>query len=220
MLGTVALAAVVLALRAPIVQDALAHVASAAHDAGPAGLVVFVLIYALATVAALPVSLLTVGAGVAWGPVVGLAVVWPGAVAGATLAFVLGRTVLRTRVAPWVADHPRLARLDDRLAARGGWVVFLLRLSPVVPFNALNYALGLTRIGLGTYALATAVGILPGTAMYVYLGAIGHASGDTRTPAQQALFWAGLAATVAVTVVVTRLARAALDPEADGVAPP
>src|SRR5262249_3259422 len=95
-------------------------------------------------------------------------------------------------------------------------IVLLLRLSPVFPFNVLNYALGLTRIKFWPYVLASWLGMLPGTVMYVYLGsALGSLAKLGSEPAeegigQKAFFWFCLAATVVVTVVITRMARRTL----------
>jgi uncharacterized membrane protein YdjX (TVP38/TMEM64 family) len=94
--------------------------------------------------------------------------------------------------------------------------VFLTRLSPVLPFNLLNYAFGLTAVPLRTYVLASWIGMLPGTIMYVYLGSAAKSvadllSGKTpRSTGEPILFVLGLAATVAATVLVTRRARRAL----------
>jgi uncharacterized membrane protein YdjX (TVP38/TMEM64 family) len=84
---------------------------------------------------------------------------------GAQLAFLLGRTLLRARVHAWVARRPRMAAVERAIGEESGRLVFLLRLTPIVPFNALNYLLGVTPIRFGPYALATFLGMLPGTAL-------------------------------------------------------
>lgn len=186
------------------------------EGAGPAGAAVYVLVYALATVFFLPGSLLTLGAGFAYGVVKGTAVVWVGANIGATLAFLLGRTLARDWIARKVAGTPRFAAIDRAVGQQGLKIVLLTRLSPVFPFNVLNYAYGLTRVGMGDYLLGSLIGMLPGTVMYVYLGSLitsvtELASGKTSGgAAQQIFYFAGLAVTVAVTVYVTRVARQAL----------
>jgi uncharacterized membrane protein YdjX (TVP38/TMEM64 family) len=115
-----------------------------------------------------------------------------------------------------VAVHPRFRALDAAVAGQGFKIVLLTRLSPVFPFNLLNYAFGLTRVSFRDYVLGSCIGMLPGTILYVYIGSTIGALADVvagkidRSPAQQALFYAGLAATLAVTVVVTRTARRAL----------
>ena len=108
------------------------------------------------------------------------------------------------------------AQLEWVLGCEGWKIVGLTRLSPVFPFNLLNYAFGITRVRLRDYVLASWIGMMPGTAMYAYLGSlVGDvatlgAGRGARSPAEWSLCVIGLLATVAVTVYVTRLARAAL----------
>jgi len=187
------------------------------RGAGVTGMVVFVVAYVVATVLFLPGSLLTLGAGFAYGVALGTPLVWVAANLGATLAFLLGRTLARDTIARRVAGNARFAAIDRAVGREGLKIVLLTRLSPVFPFNLLNYAYGLTRVSLRDYVAGSLAGMVPGTLMYVYLGSLvtslteltsGKASGGT---AQQALYFVGLAATIAVTVVVTRVARRALD---------
>jgi len=187
------------------------------EDAGAAGVAAFSGVYVLGTVVMAPGSVLTLGAGFAWGPLWGVAVVSPASVAGATLAFVLGRTLLRDWVRARVAARPRFAAIDRAVGEHGFKIVFLLRLSPIFPFNLLNYALGLTRVRLGTYVLASFLGMLPGTFLYVYIGSLitnlAELASGTRPDAgaaQQAVLWGGLAATLILVIVIARLARRAL----------
>ncbi|MBF2097345.1 MAG: TVP38/TMEM64 family protein, partial [Gloeomargaritaceae cyanobacterium C42_A2020_066] len=179
---------------------------------GPAG---FVVAYALGTVAVIPGSLLTLGAGALFGVVQGSVYVLLGATLGAALAFGLARTLLRRRVVGWWGGRP-LFRAVDRAVAQGGWwVVLLLRLSPLFPFAALNYALGITGVRFRDYLVAS-VGMVPGTVMYVYLGAT---AGDlAQVSLGRPTGWGpillnglGLLATIAVTVLITRRARRELD---------
>jgi uncharacterized membrane protein YdjX (TVP38/TMEM64 family) len=183
---------------------------------GALGPVVFVLGYALATVAFVPGSLLTLAAGAIFGLGPGIAYVFVAAVLGSTAAFLVARHAARGAVERRLAGDARFDAVDRAIAAEGRRVVFLLRLSPVFPFTLLNYALGLTRVSLRDY-VAASVGMLPGTALYVYVGKV---AGDLATLAaggarpQGAAYWAvlalGLAATAAVTILVTRTARRAL----------
>jgi uncharacterized membrane protein YdjX (TVP38/TMEM64 family) len=210
------LAALVVALRAFPVERWLLALVDWIRGAGPAGAAVFVLAYVLATVLFLPGSILTLGAGFAYGVPRGTAVVWIAANVGAALAFLLGRTLARQWIAGKVQANPRFAAIDRAVGAQGFRIVLLTRLSPVFPFNLLNYAYGLTGVGFRDYVLGSLTGMLPGTVMYVYLGSLitsltELASGRTAagTP-QQAFYFAGLAVTVVVTVYVTRVARRAL----------
>lgn len=187
----------------------------AAREAGPAGVIAFSLVYAVVTVSLVPASLLTLGAGVTWGPFGGALAVWPGATLGAFLAYALARWGLRDAVARRLAATPSLLALDEAMGAEGGRVTLLLRLSPLFPFGLLNYALGLTRVGPLTYLLATAIGIVPGTLLYAWIGAaageVGSvAVGEASLGPRQALGAVGLVATAVATWLVTRAARRAL----------
>ena len=214
-----ALAAILIAAWLLPVAEWTTRIAEWARGSGAAGVVVFFVAYVVSTVALLPGSLLTLAAGFAYGPVWGLAIASPASVAGATAAFVLGRTLLREWAASKVARSLRARAIDAAVAREGGKLVLLLRLSPLVPFNVLNYALSLSRVRLGTYIAASFVGMLPGTALYVYLGSLAPAAASLSASVEQggsarlALYVAGLAATVAVVVIATRAARRALDAE-------
>ena len=192
------------------------------RGAGPAGAVLYGLGYVAGTLAFFPGSLLTLGAGFLYGLAGGLAVVLPSSVAGALMAFVLVRTVLRARVVRLLAKHPRLRAVDQAVADEGFRVVLLLRLSPAFPFNLLNYALGVTRVPVGTYLLGTALGVLPGAVLYVYLGTLLGSAAEVFAGrpmsgwAGKLLFAAGLVATAAVVVLVSRAARRELDKALQG----
>jgi uncharacterized membrane protein YdjX (TVP38/TMEM64 family) len=179
---------------------------------GPWGPVVFCVVYAVATVGLLPGTVLSLAAGAKWGAVEGLIYVIIASNLGANLAFGLGRSLLRPWIVRLIAGRPGLAVVEQAVVAEGWKVVFLLRLSPVVPFNILNYALSLTGVRWREYALATLAGMLPGTVMIVNLGAAIQAAvrPQGRSPLEWALLVGGLAATVAVTVVITKAARRAL----------
>ena len=180
---------------------------------GPA---VFVFGYAVAVVAFVPASLLTLGAGAIFGIVDGVIYVFVAATVGSCLAFLVSRYLARSAVERKLEGKPKFSAIDRAVAAEGLKIVFLLRLTPAVPFNLLNYALGLTRVRFTDYAIAS-VGMLPGTLLYVYSGKL---AGDVATLAGNpavtrgwgyySLLALGLAATLAVTMVVTRSARRAL----------
>jgi uncharacterized membrane protein YdjX (TVP38/TMEM64 family) len=214
----IGIAAVVAAFLLLPVNSWLLALVERIRDMGPAGAAVFVLAYVAATVLVLPGSILTLGAGFAYGPVYGTLLVMLASNVGAAAAFLLGRTVLRERVARRLSGDKRFSAVDAAVGAQGFRVVLLLRLSPLLPFNLLNYALGLTRVRLRDYMLASLVGMFPGTLLYVYLGSLvtsvsqltsGHR--PDSGPWGRVLFWGGLVATVAVTVLITRMARRALD---------
>lgn len=184
---------------------------------GAWGPIVFVAGYALAVVGFVPGSLLTLAAGAIFGLLEGVVVVLIGATLGSTIAFLLSRFVAREAVARRVEGDPRFAAIDRAIGREGLRIVLLLRLSPIFPFSLLNYALGLTRVGVRDYLIAS-IGMIPGTLLYVYSGKV---AGELATlagsasPARGAGYYAvvglGFAATAIVTLFVTRIARRALD---------
>ena len=202
-------------------QDRLIPILDWVASLGAWGASLFVLIYVLACVLFLPGTILTLGAGAIFGVLKGAILVLISATLGAACAFLIGRHLARGRVARRIEGHPQFEAIDAAVGREGWKIVLLTRLSPVVPFNLLNYAYGLTGIPLRHYALASLVGMTPGTVLYVYLGSlageIARLGGDrARTPGEWALLGAGLAATAAVTVLVTRIARRALARAAKG----
>ena len=176
----------------------------------------FIVIYILACVFLVPGSVLTLGAGAIFGLVRGAVYVSVASTAGATAAFLIARYIARSRVARSLEQRPRFVALDEAVANEGWKIVALTRLSPVFPFTLLNYAFGLTRIPLLRYILASWAGMIPGTIMYVYIGSV---AGDLvaidrtrpRSVAEWFLIALGLAATVVVTLLITGLARRALN---------
>ena len=209
---------VVIALAAyflPLAQWAIA-LAERARQAGAIGVAIFVVAYVISTVLALPGSILTLAAGFAYGPVWGLAVASPASVTGATCAFLLGRTWLRDWAVRMSGSSPKARALDAALGREGFKLVLLLRLSPLFPFNVLNYVLSLSTVRPRDYVVASALGMLPGTALYVYLGSLATTAAELTTAGgrgggvSMAVYGAGLVATVAVAIMATRAARQAL----------
>lgn len=193
-------------------QDLLKQALDWVGALGPWGPVLFVGIYIVAAVLLLPGSVLTLGAGAAFGLLQGIVLVSLASTSAAAVAFLIGRYCARDLVARKIEGNEKFAAIDRAVAGEGWKIVLLTRLSPVFPFTLLNYAFGLTRVKLGHYLLASWIGMLPGTAMYVYLGTLANvgAGQRARSPAEWALYGVGLLATVAVTVFVTRVARKAL----------
>ncbi len=140
--------------------------------AGAAAPLLFVAGYALATVLFVPGSILTIAGGALFGPVAGTFYSLTGATLGATLAFLVARYL----ASDWVSRRTggRLAEFVNGVEAEGWRFVAFVRLVPLLPFNALNYALGLTRIPLGQYLAASYLAMLPGAAAYTYLGYAGR----------------------------------------------
>lgn len=194
------------------VQDFLKQALDRVGHLGWWGVIVFIAIYILATVLFVPGSVLTLGAGAVFGVVWGSIYVSIASTLGATCAFLVGRYLARDAIARKIDGNERFAAIDRAVANEGWKIVGLTRLSPVFPFTLLNYAFGLTRVKLGHYMVASWIGMMPGTVMYVYLGSLAKAaSGErTRTTGEWVLYGVGLLATIVVTIFVTRIARKAL----------
>ncbi|MHC4822873.1 MAG: TVP38/TMEM64 family protein [Planctomycetota bacterium] len=187
------------------------------RDQGMLGALVVGVGYVVATVLMIPGSLITLMIGAIYGPWLGTALVSPASVVGATFAFLLGRSVFRASIEQKMGGNLKFSALQIAMEKEGFKILTLVRLSPVFPFTVVNYAFGLTRVKLAHYVAGSFLGMLPGTLMYVYLGS---AAGDIASLASDGLGdtgttglimkWGGLAATVVVTIFVTRAAKRAL----------
>ncbi|MFN2433364.1 MAG: TVP38/TMEM64 family protein [Gemmatimonadota bacterium] len=183
---------------------------------GAWGPVLLAAAYVPASLLFVPGSVLTLGAGFLFGLGVGTVAVSAGSVMGACAAFLVGRTLARGAVERRVVSDPRFRAIDDAVARQGFRIVLLTRLSPIFPFTLLNYAYGVTPVSFRDYVLASWLGMLPGTVLYVYLGTAARSlaqllAGDVESGTGGKVFLAlGLVATVAVTALVTRTARRAL----------
>jgi uncharacterized membrane protein YdjX (TVP38/TMEM64 family) len=193
---------------------------------GALGPIAFVVGYALAVVAFIPGSILTLASGAIFGLVEGTVYVFIAAVLGSTLAFLIARHGARASIEKRIEGDARFAAIDRAVGSEGRKIVLLLRLSPVFPFNLLNYALGLTQVRLVDYVIAS-LGMLPGTLLYVYTGklagdvaAIAGGVETERGAADWLVLGLGFAATLVVTVWVTRIAKRALDTATEENAPP
>lgn len=216
MLLVVVVAALVTAAKLLPLTDYFKWVLERVGGLGSWGPVVLAASYIIACIFMVPGSLLTLGAGFLFHVLLGTVTVSIGSTLGAAAAFLVGRTVGRKWVTRKVESHPKFAALDRAVGREGFKIVLLTRLSPVFPFVLLNYAYGLTRVRFRDYVLASWVGMLPGTVMFVYFGSGlrsltevlgGQAQGGT---AGRVFFWAGLAVTIVVTVFITRVVRRAL----------
>jgi uncharacterized membrane protein YdjX (TVP38/TMEM64 family) len=178
------------------------------------GPIIFITGYAAAVVAFVPASFLSLAAGAIFGLVEGCIYVFVAATLGASVAFLVSRNFARAAIERRIAGERRFAAIDRAVGAQGRRIVFLLRLSPAIPFNLLNYALGLTPVRFRDYLIAS-VGMIPGTLLYVYSGKLaGDVAALGASPDRGAAYYAvlvlGLAATLVVTIYVTRMARRAL----------
>lgn len=204
-----ALVLVVAAIQLLPFDQWLESVKGAVAEMGVLGPIAYGAFYVIAALAFVPGAAITLAAGALFGVGLGTAVVSVASTTSAALAFPLARTLLRSRVEGLAQSSRSFGAIDDAIAD-GGWkIVGLLRLSPVVPFSALNYLLGLTRVGYLPAVLISWVAMLPGTLLYVYLGAVGTdlAAGAEKGWKEWTLLGVGLVATLAVTVALTRMAR-------------
>ena len=182
---------------------------------------VFIVLYITSTVLLLPGSLLTLGSGFLFGLGYGFLIVSFSSVVGASLAFLIGRFFAREWVSSRLSSLPRFAALDTAISDRGALIVLLTRLSPVFPFNLLNYALGLTAVKFWTFVGVSWIGMMPGTVLYVYLGSIASdltslLAGDLgESPVGNWPLYVGLIATLILTIVISRIATNALSSKLD-----
>jgi uncharacterized membrane protein YdjX (TVP38/TMEM64 family) len=187
------------------------------NSLGALGAIAFIFIYILAAVAFLPGSILTLGAGVVYDVVLGSIYVFIGATIGATLAFLVGRYLARGWVVKKIAENNKFKAIDEAVGKEGLKIVLLTRLSPIFPFNLLNYAYGVTGVSLKDYVIGS-LGMIPGTIMYVYIGSLagnlatlGSGTTEANAIAQWTIRIIGFIATVAVTIYVTKVAKQALN---------
>lgn len=214
-LGLTLLTAVIYGLSHLPIGDRVLHLIESLRDLGPAGMVPFALVYAVATTLLLPSTPFPLAAGFLYGPWIGFVVAWIGEVAGAVVAWWLGRTVLKSRAERLVARSPVLTALREALQDGGLGLLFLVRLSPIFPFGALNYALGLFGVLPPTYIVATAFGLAPACLFLTWTG--------STLPRLQAVlegeegmgsawgYWLGLLITALAVIAVTRATRQALN---------
>lgn len=190
------------------------------------GPVLLAAIYVAACSVALPVWPLTMGAGFLFGLSVGFIVVMTGDTLGAVAAFLISRGFARRMIEARLMRHSKYAAIDRAISHEGFKIVFLLRLSPAVPYNVLNYVLGLTGISLSRYASASFLGMMPGALLYVYLGTAVKSLADLYSgQVQHGKFYytmlvLGLAATLAVTVLLARTATRAVGAATQSAAEP
>jgi uncharacterized membrane protein YdjX (TVP38/TMEM64 family) len=183
---------------------------------GAAAPVAFIIIHAFGVAAFVPATIFAVAGGALFGFSRGMAYSIVGGGVGAIGAFLLGRHVLRNVFARRFAESPQLVAIDRAVAADGMRILFLLRLSPIMPFNLLNYAFGVSTVRLRDFALAL-VGMLPGTVVAAYAGQVaGEAlalAGQTQPVWSSSYMLAlivGLLATIVAAIVLARTARRAL----------
>jgi uncharacterized membrane protein YdjX (TVP38/TMEM64 family) len=194
----------------------IASVVSQLATLGAWGAVLFVGLYVIASVAMAPAFVLTFAAGAVWGLWRGSILVYIGAVLGASAVYFLTARLVRTRVITWIDREPRLAVVRRAVAEQGVWLMFLLRLSPLVPFVQLNYVLVLSGVRYRDYVVAT-LGMWPTIVMYVYYGkvvgdvaALAAGVAPPRGTEYYVLLVVGLVATIVASTMITRAAKKAM----------
>jgi uncharacterized membrane protein YdjX (TVP38/TMEM64 family) len=198
-------------------MDWLAPVVQKLSELGPWGPVLFILIYIVAAVTLAPAFFLTVAAGALFGVGRGSVIVFIGASLGASAVYVLGLPMSRSRLMARMTRDRRVAAVRDAVRGEGAWVMFLLRLSPLVPFNILNYALALSGVRYVDFAIAL-LGMIPAIIMYTYYGrvvgdvaALAAGVSPPRGPEYYVLLVVGLIAIILSTTMITRAARRAIE---------
>lgn len=176
---------------------------------GPWATPMFIAIYVLATIVGLPSAILMLVAGTLFGLLRGAVYVSVADILGASACFLLGRTVARKQIKKWIAKNPRYVQLDRALARKGWKILFLTRLSPIIPSNILNYGFSLTKVKFWQYFFFSWLGMLPVIFLYVYIGSFGAALAGrgSSTTGHLALQIGGLLATVGATFYTTRLVK-------------
>src|SRR5882724_5249129 len=216
------LMALFLAMRFLPIQQWLRNFNDWVGQMGTVGILVFIVVYALATVLLAPGSILTIGAGFVFGLWKGFLVVSAGATLGASLAFLVARFIARDKIESIAKRNEKFRKIDNAIGKQGAKLIFLLRLSPVIPFNLSNYFYGLTAVKFWLYVLASWIGMMPGTFLYVYIGAASKAAVAAATGGEAVKhgwqYWTflgvGFVATAIVTIWVTKIARDALKSQA------
>jgi uncharacterized membrane protein YdjX (TVP38/TMEM64 family) len=201
------------------VQEMITNTLTWVDSLGSVGAIAFIVIYIVATIALIPASFLSLGAGVVFGVVFGSLYVLVGSILGAVAAFLIGRYFARDWIAKKIKGNRKFRAIDEAVGKEGFKIVTLTRLSPIFPFILLNYLYSITGVSLKDYILGS-VGMIPGIITFVYIGSLGESIATLGTGTQttnQALEWTiriiGLMATVAVTAYVTKIARQALEKE-------
>lgn len=186
---------------------------------GVLGWAIFILIYILAAILFIPATILTLGAGFLYGVVLGTVLVSIASTAGAVGAFLVGRYLARDWIRERIGKSERVKELDLAVQEEGWKIVFLSRMSPIFPYNALNYAYSLTSVRLKHFFWATWLGMLPWTIVYVYVGTLASdvltLGTRGRTPIEWAVLMIGLIVTGLLVWYVAHLAKKALTKKID-----
>ena len=184
---------------------------------GPWAPLLFTLVYIAAALTLAPAFLLTAAGGAIFGVWRGSLIVFVAASLGASAVYALAAPLAHTRWMDRITRDRRVAAVRAAVVGEGLWVMFLLRLSPLVPYNVLNYALALSGVRYADFALAL-IGMIPAIVMYTYYGrvvgdvaALAAGVAPPRGPGYYTLLAVGLVAIVASTMMIARAARRAVE---------
>jgi len=202
-------------------MNPFAELATRLEHFGPWAPALFVLAYVVGSVAFVPGTVLTLTAGAVFGVSRGVPLVFTGAVLGSCAAFGVARGLARGLVSRWLARDPRALAIARALEGQGFKIIVLMHLSPLIPYNLLNYVCGVSTIRFSDFLLGT-IGMLPLIVLYTYYGkvvgdvaALATGTALPREPEYYVTLVVGLIATIALTVIITRAAKRALAPQAD-----
>jgi uncharacterized membrane protein YdjX (TVP38/TMEM64 family) len=194
------------------------HFVQAVRERGVLGAISFAAVYIAAMLIFVPAWALTAGAGSAYGPLGGALFVVPVSTVGASLAFMIGRRLGRRWAEEKMVGHKWFMAVDRAVEHNGLKIIILMRMSLVFPFSILNYALGTSRIRFRDFFLATLIGTVPGTFLYVYLGSIAMHVGEATAPLgpwRWAIYAVGALLAAATVWLTVSYARRELDRELD-----
>lgn len=197
--------------------DFLKDIVEKIEGLGAWGPIIFIAIYIISAILFIPASALTIGAGLAFGLTFGFIYTSIGSTLGAAASFLISRFLFRKKVENHIAYKDEFKALDEAVEEEGWKTVALSRLSPIFPYTFLNYAYGLTKVKLWPFLLTSWIAMMPGTLLYVYIGALGNqaSSSDQSSLWKNISLGIGLVATIIVTVILTKKAKAKLDDQLD-----
>lgn len=193
------------------VQGLLDSMPQQVEALGPLGPVYFFAVYVLAECVALPATPLTLSAGYLFGLPLGCALALSAGTTGACIGFFLSRTFLRPQIEQMIVENETLMNINKAVEQEGFKIIFLLRLSPLLPFALSNYVFGLSNCSLVDFVLATALGFAPGTCAFVYLATTARSVVSEGASEPWYVYAAGLALTVFLLKVVADTAKKAVD---------
>ncbi len=179
----------------------------------------FLVLIVLGMVLMVPVSIQAMAAGFIFGLSKGFLVMWLAGLAGFAAAFLIGRSLARHWIETWVSHRPEFVAIDKAIHQRGLLVVILTRLAMILPYNLLNYSLGLTAVRLRDYLMGSAIGMLPGIFLFVFIGTSATdiaaiLSGELKLGDYDLLIAGiGLLAVATVVALITRVAQKTLKEE-------